>query len=82
MSYLVNAVVLVCFYLLMCCSYLMTKTTYAVPSYVIKGRELITVNILDCEKKKATSAHVRTELSTFLIFIITIRTLCIRGRTE
>jgi len=82
MTYLVNAAVLVCFYLFMCCSYLMMKRTYAVLSYVIKGGELITVSILGCEKKKTTSAHVTTEESTFLICVITLRSLCISGRTE
>ena len=50
MSYLLNALVLVCFYLFMCCPYLMMDRTYTVPSYIIKCGELITVNILDCEE--------------------------------
>ena len=57
MTYLVNAVVLVCFYLFMRCSYLMMRRTYAVPSHVVKGGELVTVNILDCEGGKKLLPH-------------------------
>jgi hypothetical protein len=58
MCYLLNAVVLVCCYLFMCCySYLMMKITYAVPSYIIKGGELITVNTLDGEKNYFRTRH-------------------------
>jgi hypothetical protein len=42
----------------------MMKITYAIPSCLIIGGELIAVNALDCEK--CTSAHVMTEESTFL----------------
>lgn len=41
----------------MCYSYLMMKRTCAVPSYIIKGGELITVNNLDGEKIYFRTRH-------------------------
>jgi hypothetical protein len=64
MSYLLNAVVLVCFYLFMCCSYIMMRRTYTVPSYIIKGAELITVNTFHGEKNYfRTCQEGRVEIS-------------------